>query len=475
MKSYLISSVFSLSLISIAQAAELSVEEQCQALGYDTKISACKAAGSAALICPLNNGSSDMAICITDSCRGYPLYKKNGKYYYQDQSGNEIEAIPSKGQITDYMEGSFETCVAGYGDNAVTYYRVPKCKGEALYNNYFCDVGCDTEKKYPYTYHPGNTAGIVQKCVTADQTYYGYSSCNKGWVGGWSGPDGIGRCGLDDCDMIDYPYPDEPNAYYYRENRGNIGKTGICKIGGATYYRYTECNGSDFVLKGVNTSDKQGTICARKCPVTNCTNTPFTHTYPNGDTAEINDWSCKVASNCVVGDIVMYNGKEIGVILAKDYNFSDESVKTLVVPVNYAASVKQYAVGDKAGLADIPQLKNGDATTWGKIQTAGILLYGEQQGYSYPAAEYCSKYAPDACGTNSFCSQSEWYLPSYRELEFFKEIDTKYQIINVFGLRNLLSRYYHASSEYSSTNNYMFSPLYGNKQSSQTVVPVLAF
>ncbi len=433
MKKCLIMSVFSLSLSSLAQAAELSVEQQCLALGYDTRISDCEAAGSAALICPLNNGSANLAVCITDSCQGYPLFRENGKFYYIDQDGGKVEAVPSKGQITDYMDGDFETCTAGYGDNAVTYYRVPKCKGEALYNDYFCDVGCDTEKKYPYTYHPGNTAGIVQKCVAKDKVYYGYSLCNKGWLGGWANG-GIGKCNLDDCDMVDYPYSVEPNASYYKENRG---KTEICKIGGATYYRYVECNGSDFVLKGVNTSDKKGTVCARKCPVTNCTNTPFMHTYPNGDTAEINDWSCKIKNTrCTLGDIATFNGKEIGVIV----NISED--KIFLVPVNYVLASKSLAKDVNAGTQEFPQLTNHDTSTSGKIQTNGILIFGKQTGYEYPVIEYCLNYS--TC-SESFCASPEWYLPSVNEMD--SSFKAKYLVANVMGDRNFPTACFYTSSQ----------------------------
>ncbi len=485
MRPYLISSVFSLSLISLAQAAELTIEQQCQALGYDTKISECEKAGSAALICPLNDGYSgaagndgnNMAVCITDSCRGYPLYKKSGKFYYQDQAGNEVEAVPSKGQLTDHMEGGFETCVAGYGDNAVTYYRVPKCKGEALYNNYFCDVGCDTEKKYPYTYHPGNTAGVVQKCVTADQTYYGYSSCNKGWLGGWSSSSGVGKCSLDDCNMIDYPYPVEPNAYHYRENRG---KTETCKIGGATYYRYKECT-NGFVLRGTNAN---GAVCVRRCVATNCTNNPLTYNYPsNSGTAVINDWSCKIADNCVVGDIVTYNDKDIGILLAKGYEItvnSAKKAKTLILPINYTTTAPQWATGNALAI-DVPQLNNNEYATWGKIQTMGVWLFKEQSAengitYSYPAVERCFNYAPDTCGQNSFCSQHEWYLPSYNELKLLS--NDKYIVANSIPNRNFIQRYWSSTENYNEATNAYSNGGVGadpQKRNYWYVMPYLAF
>ncbi len=460
MKSYLIINVLSLSLISLAQAAELSIKEQCLALGYNTEISECEKAGSAALLCPLNDRTTKMAVCITDSCRGYPLYKKNGKYYYLDQSGNEVEAVPSKGQLTDHMEGGFETCVAGYGDNAVTYYRVPKCKGEALYNNYFCDVGCDTVNKYPYTYHPGNTAGTVQKCVTADQTYYGYSSCNKGWVGGWLSSSGVGKCGLDDCNMLTYPYSVEPNTRYYNENRG---KTETCKIGGAIYYKYRECNNtSDFVLKG--------SVCARKCEITNCTNTPFTHTYLNGDTAEINDWHCSISNKCAIGDIATLNAKEIGIIA------SIKNDQVLLIPINNTSSYTTWS--DSNGCtAYITQLKDWDPTTPGKIQTTGVLLYKASSGYSFPAVEKCFNYSNVNC-THEMCKQGEWFLPSWSEIITLNA--NKYILSNSCGDRDLYRRdcwtssiqYNQASYTYNIDRNAGPNPLRSN---SYAIIPMLAF
>ncbi len=403
---YLISSVFSLSLISIAQATELSVEEQCIALGYNTKISICKNAGSAALLCPLNNGSSDMAVCITDSCRGYPLYKKSGKFYYQDQAGNEVEAVPSKGQLTDHMEGAFETCVSGYGDNAVTYYRVPKCKGEALYNNYFCDVGCDTEKKYPYTYHPGNTAGIVQKCVTADQTYYGYSSCNKGWVGGWSGPDGIGRCGLDDCSMDAYPYFQNPESF---EERGMVES---CKIGGATYYRYTEC-------KNTPVFEKKGSVCVKKCEIT-CNNVGIEESYElegdNNTKTRISyiDWGCRITtSKCRIGDIAVLDNIEIGIIVELD-----EAGHALLMPKSLTTPVSQVNSPWNQTKTDLPQIKNTDRDTSGKFLTKGIISYQKSSSNSsdvcYPAVRV-NQYSFTTGCPHGMCKAGEWFLPNARE------------------------------------------------------------
>lgn len=323
-----------------------------------------------------------MAICITDSCRGYPLFKKNEQLYYLNQSGEEIPFI----QSANYIDGDLEECKVISGDNTVTYYRVPKCKGDALFHEYSCIVGCDLNR-YPYTYHPGNTAGVVEKCITAEQTYYGYSSCNKGWVGGWNnGGTESGKCKFATCSMNDYPYLVEPKKHYgEREDRG---KTAFCNIGGATYYRYTECN-SDFELRGKNAGSIYS-ICARKCEITECSNTPFTYTYPNGDTAQVNNWSCKLDNRCKAGDIAIYKGKDIGII----GSINEKTIRIISYPYSIDG---RWGIGDDANTIDIPHLKNGDTTTSGKIQTQGMMLFKKQKAdegkaYVFPIAEGCYNY-----------------------------------------------------------------------------------
>lgn len=441
MRTFWIYGIFSLSFVSFAHAQEVSVEEQCRSLGYNTNVSDC-AEGAATLMCPFGSGSTGLAVCIIDACRGYPLFKENNKFYYLDTQDNKMEAFPLAGSIEDYVDGEWETCTAGYGDGARTYYRTPKCKGKALYNDYFCDIGCDIEKKYPYAYHPGNIAGTVRKCVSAEQTYYGYSSCNKGWLGGWNSDSGIGRCALGDCDMVEYPYPVEPNTEYYRESRGN---TETCKIGGATYYKYTECsNSKDYML--------QGSVCARKCEITECENQPFEHTYPNGNTATINDWYCKLSnSRCQVGDIITMNGKEIGFLAS----ISDNEL--LLYPVNYKVNKYTWSI-DRLKETPVPQLKASDQLLWGKIATKGMLMFAEQNGcsapeqgkeYCLPAAEQCVSYQPENC-KSAVCSVGEWYYSNLYEIETL--LENKYIIANGLGDHEFPNRVFCASVVNSESN-----------------------
>lgn len=447
MKTLFVCNIFSLTLFSvICHAAEetptVSVAEKCEALGYTSDFSECSE-DMAVLVCPFNDAVTKRAVCTTNNlCRGYPLFKKDGQFYYIDTYGDERLAKTTKGvSLETYIDGDWETCIAAHAQKAVSdenklvYYRAPKCTDEALFNGYFCNDGCDV-RAYPYLSHPGNFAGKLEKCVTATQTYYGFSKCNTGWHGGFENG-GDGRCETSSCSMLTYPYMVEPKRHYGESvDRGNVE---ICKIGGASYYRYTSCS-SGFELIG--------SVCSRLCALTNCTKESKEMELA-GDSGimtniEYDEWSCKMSPSCYAGDIVTLDNKKIGVIAS----VADGEV--LLMPMTLTNHFSHWFVGNN--VVNINRIYDKDYDTSGKFLTKAILQFKEEQKtadglypYTFPPAEYCSTYEGGACPNAAFCGKGQWFFPSYREL--YNLYDDKYILSNAVKKNDFYYSNYWDSSE----------------------------
>ncbi|MBR1604498.1 MAG: hypothetical protein IJ660_00130, partial [Alphaproteobacteria bacterium] len=112
------------------------------------------------------------------------------------------------------------------GDNSITF-KAPKARScSAGYENYNgkCVKKCD-RATYPLTSQPSTVKGTFSSC-TGVTTYYGYTSCNTGWV-------------LKDHKCVEsacsgYPYDEQPSS--------SQGTVISCKAGEKTYYKYTFCN-----------------------------------------------------------------------------------------------------------------------------------------------------------------------------------------------------------------------------------------
>lgn len=394
MKKILLATV-SLSLLAFSAPvrADDSYTATCESLGYKTDLSACTV--GLPLLCPIsgNEGSNSLkCLCITDSCRGYSLLAE------------DLDATASDGRKVREHIKTLETCDSGAGADKVTYYRIKECQDGSLYQirntKPICDVGCPSEL-YPYSEHPGDLAGVVESCVDEKGTWFGYMSCNDGWVA--SGVAGH-ECKFNDCNIKNYPYTHNPNEIQQR------GKTISCKVGGNNYYQYTECD-SGYTLKG--------SVCQAKCQLQNCTISNTSNGY--------NEWSCGVANkqSCQVGDAAYLNNAYLGVIGYQP----DGSGETFIIATEKNNGVTPFA---NAQFSNIHGSTFGYGRVYsGKAQTLTLLNY--QAAHSdavFPAANACHQYSSPLC-SSSFCAAGEWYLPSFDELNntFFN----RYLLFNATG------------------------------------------
>lgn len=407
-----------------ADSLENETKPSCAALGYNTNVQDCLDAKGTPLLCPFSGQENPVCLCVSDSCRGYPLQKNGTQYYYINESGRKITVAPISGKVEDYIDGNIESCTVGFGEDKTTYYRVPKCKGDYLFQNYICDEGCDTVNKYPYSYHPGNLPGKVEECVNEASKWYGYVECNEGWTLD------NGKCNLNTCSILEYPYVSDPNLMQYR------GQTLSCKIGGNTYYKYTTVDKDGVPLTsdtcGLNGYTLSGGVCRAKCEINtssaSCKATVVT-TIINNNSYSYNTFNCglKNAKDCRVGDIAVINGVEVGTIFHLPENSSD---KVLVMggyigKLQWADGVSQTT--DIPDLASITSLTTAINDSNGKLNTAIIKAFATAKNYSYPAAKKCWTYESSGCN-HPVCQAGEWYLPSLKELGYM--YDNRYILYN---------------------------------------------
>lgn len=133
-----------------------------------------------------------------------------------------------------------------------------------------------------------------------------------------------------------------------------------------------------------------------------------------------------------------------------------------------------------SAIIDIPDLENCryDALTCGtdgKANTAAIIAYGQANGTSYPAAEFCAKYSIN--GTN----RGDWYLPSIAELSsLYTAKDIVNSSIELLRAIPISDSPYWSSNENSSYNAGEFdmnrNESIGNyKSSSSSVRAIIAY
>ena len=430
--SFAVSALLSLMPQAPSQAATSGDTPTCAEMGYTSNSLDCINSGGTPLMCPYSGESAHDCICVTKSCRGYPLYKEDdGSYTYLTEDGGKVKAQPVTGTIEDNTE-NLDSCTTGYGNDAKTYYRVSKCKEGFLYQNNICDEGCDTANKYPFDTHPGNLAGTVEICKDASGNHYGYTSCNDGWL--FSN----GKCNLNTCDIKEYPYMSDPN---FEEDRG---ETKTCKIGGNAYYRYTSCKDGFELKKGV---------CVGTCEITNCSSTDKSVTG-NGTTRNYKDWSCTLNnSKCRIGDTAVLNDVKVGTVFHLPDGTND---KTLVMSLTTTSSM-MWAKGiaqttDVSGLSNFTSTATAITDMDGKKNTNLVLAFRDSKGWtkgganSYPAAEYCMEQSISSCTSGTMCAIGEWYLPSEGELGYM--YDNRYLLYNVTGSTTFYSNYFWSSTEY---------------------------
>ncbi len=374
MKKMLLTTVsLSLLVFSVPVVADDSYTATCEELGYKTNLSDCTV--GLPLLCPVSGnteGNKLKCLCMTESCRGYSLTE------------TDLDETASDGRaVREHIE-ELESCDSGVDADKVTYYRIKKCKDGSLYqvqnDKPTCDVGCP-RSRYPYSEHPGDLAGEVEKCIDEKGVWFGYLSCNAGWVA--SGEAGH-ECAFNECELKNYPYTHNPNEIQQR------GKTTNCKVGGNNYYQYTECD-SGYTLKG--------SICQAKCQLQNCT--------INSSAKGYNEWSCAVKDkmSCQVGDAAYIGNSYLGVIAYQP----DGEGETLIIATEENDGIKPFESLHFTNLkAQFIIIANGS----GKNNT--LSLYQKcisNVDYQCPVIENCMTYSSPMC-SNVFCRSGEWFLPN---------------------------------------------------------------
>ena len=420
------------SFLVLSLSASAEEPSKCESMGYTVSLEDCKAINGTPLFCPFYTPEDPMTLCLTRSCRGYPLWKKNNnenKYYHLTADGKGvIEAKPSSGNLSDYVK-SFESCITGSTDDKTEYFRVKECKEGMLYINDICDVGC-TASKYPYDKHPGDMAGTVEMCEDSKGEHYGYSRCNDGWT-----LDNA-QCLLSSCDIQEYPYMGDPNLI----NNENRGTTQTCRIGGNAYYRYTSCQDGYELKRGV---------CVKRCALTSCSKTPITidqcipvrnaqGEITSYNSCTYNDWSCEIDDKCRIGDYITYNEEDIGILFHIGTGGEDKNL-ALGLSDNYLKWAHgEYETINIATITDITDESEAKNDYNGKINTKKICSFTSDCTTNYPAAAYCYNYNVN-CDIGSICATGEWYLSGLGEVEYM--YDNRYLLFNVTG-RNTFTQYY---------------------------------
>ena len=465
-------------LMSSLAFARLEKEDKvsCQEMGYTVDYTQCAMQNrTIPLLCPYSESGGNLkAMCYISSCRGYFLKEENFSEPASD--GRPLSAhIKGTIQFKRADGGGIKGCKAGYipGENGqleeVWYYKISECAEGSSFQNGRCDTGCDRTRKYPYDTHPGNLAGNVEGCFDEKGDCFGYTSCNDGWTLN------SGRCELNQCSIQNYPYFSNPNLV---EDRG-LTKT--CKIGGNTYYQYTntDANGATLTSGGCiqNGHTLAAAACIKQCVFSNCTSEDRVVTYTKGSstyTTTYHEWACKMdTAHCRVGDYATFNGQNIGII----YHLPDAtSDKVMIV----ATTHQSKTWGANEGVSVDTPLVNGSRPTDynGKYNSYVILNFAKSNSnYNYPAIEYATAYVPSNCN-DAICQAGEWYLPSVGELNIL--FDNRYMMYNVMPNSSI---YYSGFSLYSSNEGGVDSACHKNvgvvycwpKTFGYNAVPVLSF
>ena len=409
----LVSMVSLLSLVTGVAGAAVVNKIDCEVLGYTTPLSDCKAAGGTPLFCPFFNAKDKpMTLCLTKSCRGYPLIK------------DDLDSKASDGKtIWEHVE-SYDTCTTSPTEGSITYYKVVKCKSSSLYQNNICDVGCLAER-YPYDSHQGNIAGDMRRCDDSTGEHYGYETCNDGWEGGWV-KKRTGKCELSTCDVKNFPYSSNPNTYY------NRGITKQCLVGGNPYYRYSLTdlmdNPSDEACGVANEYTLVNAVCQKKCVFNDCSKKVVNQTL-SGIPFSYNEWSCKLQTeDCRIGDEAVINGVSAGIVAYLPTD-SNDWIRIFSMDGFYAKMAN--GAYEEEG---IPLPTNGcNVNAVGIYNDKFTVAYAIEKNktseypYEFPAVDARQNYAPSGC--SGVCGKGEWYIPTCWELmEMYKN---KYILFNV--------------------------------------------
>jgi len=441
-------SLLSVLLLSpfVVYAGYEEVKYSCADLGYTTPYEECIAVeGAVPLLCPFysltdaegQSADNKMTVCMIRSCRGYDL------------TDADLDAEASDGQeMRDHIE-ELDSCVVGAGNEELTFYKVMKCKDGSLYQNGKCDVGC-LFARYPYDKHPGDSAGDVEECVDSIGHHFGYDECNDGWNGGWEATKNTanptGKCEFASCKIQDYPYMKNPNINEAGDDVTR-GETATCWIGSNPYFRYESC------LEGGEVQyTKSLGVCRKQCHFSNCTKEVKTKTL-EGYTFSYNEFICaQDTSDCMVGDVAVYDGAEMGYIVhipESKYDENKEENDRLLI-VDFERRVGKWSEGEFFD-TKLPYVRNTSRDPYGKINSKIILKFkttkNEElgyEGYLFPIFDDVEKFAPSGCEENSVCGVGEWYIPALGEL--YEVYDNCYLLYNATQDSNIRSNVQIASS-----------------------------
>ena len=360
----------------------------CLALGYAVHDETC----AAPLYCPFDTAYS---ICVDKNCRGFV-----------EKSVLDAD-YATYGAPEDLCE--LETCVVGAGTTqARTLYRCRQCKTSAFEAGLCVDY-CD-RTKFPYSQRPEDLYGQVIQCTDNNGTFYAYASCNNGWVA-----NGV-RCEIGSVDRYGYPYEDEPDSH--------LGNIDVIKAATNFYYGYIKDTCAENAEFFRVTSDYDTGICVKECTLSNCRKV--------GTEDGIDDYKCDLSDDCVVGDKVMFDGKEIGNLLYKAATAEEHSV---VVGANRNLVF---------GLQGIKI--SGLSSTNGRLNTKILAEYCATNGVSCPAATYCYNYSVSGV-TEPALAQGQWFLGSNLNIrKFFLDSRSAFVLMILRGFKATTSSNYIMSS-----------------------------
>ena len=207
-------------LISCATLAHANIFSPDTHLSVYTKSTTSVAESSdfikLAAVYPLsgNGGMTFKAPKATSCAAGYESY--NGKCIKKcDRSVYPLASKP------DSTKGTYTSCAG-----VTTYYGYTSCNTGWVLKDHKCvESVCSG---YPYDEQPSSSHGTVISCKAGEKTYYKYTFCNNGWNLS------SGTCVPQSCSASDYPYQSDP---------GNTAGTVVsCKTATATLYGYGACN-----------------------------------------------------------------------------------------------------------------------------------------------------------------------------------------------------------------------------------------
>ena len=131
---------------------------------------------------------------------------------------------------------------------------------------------------------------------------------------------------------------------------------------------------------------------------------------------------CTTPGACEVGDVYAYNGTPIGVVFANETDAGTKIIALTEIDKTGAPNKARMTWGKETdynwstGATKTENQSSAFNDINGRYNTDKILSYISANNKTAEAATATNLYAPSACGSNSICSNGNWYLPSAGEL-----------------------------------------------------------